>query len=234
LKVLQESSADHHCKTGALVIGNPHVGDVVFRGKASHFNNLPCAEKEAEMIGKLLGVKPFIGPQATKDAIRENLQEGVAVIHFAGHGTTEGEIALTPSVTSGIPEEHDYILTIKEVQESGIRPQLVVLSCCHSGRGEIKAEGVIGMSRAFLAAGARAVVASLWAIDDEATMIFMEKFYSYLIGGESASASLQKAMKGMREIEQYNEPRYWAPFFLIGDDVTIRNFGGNGSKCQIL
>jgi CHAT domain-containing protein len=229
LKVLQESSTDYHSKTGALIIGNPHVGEVMFRGKAKHLNDLPCAEKEAEKIGKLLDVKPFIGKQATKGTILENLREGVAVIHFAAHGTTEGEIALTPSVTSGIPQEHDYILTIKEVQESGIRPQLVVLSCCHSGRGEIKAEGVIGMSRAFLAAGARAVVASLWAIDDQATMIFMEKFYSHLSGGESASVSLQKAMKGMRETEQYNEPRYWAPFFLIGDDVKI-DFGGNGSK----
>lgn len=229
LKVLQESSADYHSKTGALIIGNPHVGEVMFRGKAKHFNNLPGAEKEAEKIGKLLNVEPFIGKQATKGTILQSLREGVAIIHFAAHGTTEGEIALTPSVTTGIPKENDYILTIKEVQESGIRPQLVVLSCCHSGRGEIKAEGVIGMSRAFLASGARAVVASLWAIDDQATMIFMEKFYSHLSGGESASVCLQKAMKGMRETEQCNKPRYWAAFFLIGDDVKI-NFGGNRSK----
>ncbi|KAK3698162.1 hypothetical protein QZH41_006985 [Actinostola sp. cb2023] len=139
------------------------------------------------MIGKLLGVKPFIGPQATKEAIKQNLREGVAIIHFAAHGTTDGEIFLTPSTTGSLPNEQDYILTMKDVQESGVRPQLVVLSCCNSGRGEVKAEGVVGMSRAFLAAGARAVVASLWAIADEATMVFMEKFYKRLKGGESAN-----------------------------------------------
>jgi CHAT domain-containing protein len=76
------------------------------------------------------------------------------------------------------------------------------------------------MSRAFLAAGARAVVASLWAINDSATLNFMLSFYMHLRMGKSASASLQQAMKEMRE-EGYEEPRHWAPFFLIGDDVTI-------------
>ncbi|KAK3703343.1 hypothetical protein QZH41_001506 [Actinostola sp. cb2023] len=200
LKALQESPADFHCKTGALIIGNPQVGKVMFRGSERVIPGLPCAEKEAQMIGELLGVKPFIGPQATKEATKQNLREGVAIIHFAAHGTTHGEIFLTPSTTGSLPNEQDYILTMKDVQESGVRPQLVVLSCCHSGRGDVKAEGVIGMSRAFLAAGARAVVASLWAIADEATMVFMEKFYKHLKEGESASKSLQHAMKDMRGI----------------------------------
>ncbi|KAK3739528.1 hypothetical protein QZH41_016202 [Actinostola sp. cb2023] len=204
LKALQESSADFHSKAGALIIGNPQVGEVMFRGKKREIPGLPCAEKEAQMIGELLGVKPFIGPQATKEAIKQNLREGVAIIHFAAHGTTHGEIFLTPSTTGSLPNEQDYILTMKDVQESGVRPQLVVLSCCHSGRGDVKAEGVVGMSRAFLAAGARAVVASRWAIADEATMVFMEKFYKHLKKGESASKSLQQAMKDMRGIPRYN------------------------------
>jgi len=57
-----------------------------------------------------------------------------------------------------------------------LRARLVVLSCCHSGRGEVKSEGVVGIARAFLAAGARSVLASLWAISDEATMEFMKSF----------------------------------------------------------
>ncbi|KAK3739506.1 hypothetical protein QZH41_005058 [Actinostola sp. cb2023] len=209
LKALQESPADFHSKAGALIIGNPQVGEVMFRGKKREIPGLPCAEKEAQMIGKLLGVKPFIGPQATKEAIKQNLREGVAIIHFAAHGTTHGEIFLTPSTTGSLPNEQDYILTMKDVQESGVRPQLVVLSCCHSGRGDVKAEGVVGMSRAFLAAGARAVVASLWAIADEATMVFMEKFYKHLKEGESASKSLQQAMKDMRGIPRMS-PVYCA------------------------
>ena len=187
-------------------------------------SDLPGAEKEAEEIGDLLGVQPLIRKQATKETVLEKLKQGVSVIHFAAHGSgKKGQIFLAPSkpsTNSSLAEEKDYMLTIKEVQESGIRAQLVVLSCCHSGKGDIRAEGVVGIARAFLAAGARAVVASLWAIDDTATKFFMLKFYTHLKKGESASTSLQQAMKETREFG-YSEPKDWAGFFLIGDDVTI-------------
>ncbi|KAK3739370.1 hypothetical protein QZH41_004768 [Actinostola sp. cb2023] len=224
LKILTDSTEDQHSTTGALIVGNPDVGEVMFRSKKCRFSRLPGAEREAERISETLGISAIIGQQATKQAIKQRLREGVAVIHFAAHGSAEGEIALSPAATEeqgSIPEEKDYLLTIKEVQEIGIKAQLVVLSCCHSGRGEIKSEGVVGMSRAFLAAGARAVVASLWAIDDDASMVFMTKFYSHLKRGESASISLHQAMKEMKSEGRYNEPRYWAPFFIIGDDVTV-------------
>ena len=61
---------------------------------------------------------------------------------------------------------------------------------CYSGRGEIKAEGVVGIARAFLGAGARSVIASLWALSDEATLEFMKHFYEHLVAGKSASKSL--------------------------------------------
>ena len=165
-----------------------------------------------------------IGSLATKQAIKNRLRRGVVVIHFAAHGDAErGEIVLSPDKLEAgkVPDEKDYLLTINEVQEIGLRAKLVVLSCCHSGRGEIKSEGVVGMSRAFLAAGALAVVASLWAVDDLGTRVFMETFYSHLKRGEKASVSLQQAMKEMRDTKDYSKPMYWAPFFLIGEDVTI-------------
>ncbi|KXJ14759.1 Tetratricopeptide repeat protein 28 [Exaiptasia diaphana] len=141
------------------------------------------------------------------------------------HMVMQKEGVLSPNIdqleAGKVPDEKDYLLTINEVQEIGLRAKLVVLSCCYSGRGEIKSEGVVGMSRAFFAAGALAVVASLWAVDDLGTRVFMEKFYGHLKRGEKASVSLQQAMKEMRDIERYSKPNYWAPFFLIGEDVTI-------------
>ncbi|KXJ05217.1 Tetratricopeptide repeat protein 28, partial [Exaiptasia diaphana] len=225
LKLLQESSNDLHGESGALIIGNPSTGKVMYRGRPLVVSDLPGAEEEAVEIGELLGVHPLIGKQATKEVILERLKQGVSVIHFAAHGSERnGQIFLAPSKpsTNSCPaEEKDCILTVKEAQESGIRAQLVVLSCCHSGKGDIRSEGVVGMARAFLAAGARAVVASLWAIDDTATKFFMMRFYSHLKEGESASASLQQAMKETRETGIYEKPMYWAGFFLIGDDATI-------------
>ena len=70
-----------------------------------------------------------------------------------------------------------------------LRAQLVVLCCCHSGRGEINAEGVVGIARAFMGAGARSLLVTLWAIDDEATIEFMKNFYHHLVERKSASES---------------------------------------------
>ena len=79
--------------------------------------------------------------------------------------------------TSQFPKEEDYILRMSDVQAANLRASLVVLSCCHSGQGRIlKGEGVVGIGHAFLVAGARSVLVSLWAIDDEATMKFMKSF----------------------------------------------------------
>lgn len=227
LQTIQDSSEEFHCKSGALIVGDPEIGKVMFRGKERSFHPLPGARKEAERIGEILNVKPITGSEATKETILQKLGEGVSVIHFAAHGSEKGQILLAPTTSASaegsIPDEKDFVLTTHEAQQHGIRAQLVVLSCCHSGRGEVKAEGLMGLSRAFLAAGAQAVVASLWAIDDQATLDFMCSFYSHLKSGKSASTSLHQGMKELRESEsRYNEPMYWSPFFLIGDDVTLK------------
>ncbi|KXJ14764.1 Tetratricopeptide repeat protein 28 [Exaiptasia diaphana] len=230
LKILREPNSikSRGQVKGALIIGDPDVtGERMYKGEKRNFASLPNARKEAKSIAKVLGVTPLTGPQATKQTIKTRLRtRDVAVVHFAAHGDAErGEIVLSPDIdqleAGRVPDENDYLLTINEVQEIGLRAKLVVLSCCHSGRGEIKSEGVVGMSRAFFAAGALAVVASLWAVDDLGTRVFMEKFYGHLKRGEKASVSLQQAMKEMRDIERYSRPMYWAPFFLIGEDVTI-------------
>ena len=72
-----------------------------------------------------------------------------------------------------------------------------------------------------MAAGARSVLAALWDIDDEATMVFMESFYQHLKDGKTVSAAVHQAMKYLRESEEFFKMWYWAPFQLIGDDVKI-------------
>ena len=139
----------------------------------------------------------------------------MALVQIPTHGRKEtGEIALAPNPgwTSKIP---------KEVQAVKRRARLAVLSCCHSCRGEITSEGVVGIARAFLAAGARSVLVSLWAIGDEATMQFMEIFYQHLRDGKTASLALHQAMKSLRDSERFCAAKYWAPFVLIGADVTL-------------
>ena len=228
LKCIQESPADYHSQTGALIVGDPDVGEVIWKGRRKTIPPLPSARKEAEMIGRLLGVQPLIGLQATKQAVLERINS-VSLIHFAAHGNEEkGEIILVPVRTgSQLPRENHCLLTVGDISQVQIRAKLVVLSCCHSGRGQIKVEGVVGMARAFLRSGARSVLVSLWALEDKATEQFMSRFYEHLYRGVSASESLHQAMKWMRD-NGFAEVSQWAPFMLIGDNVTF-DFG-NKSK----
>ena len=225
LRLIHDSPADYHSQTGALIVGNPDVGEVIFKGRLKPISRLPCAEEEAKMVGRKLGVEPLLGQQATKKAVLEGM-ESVALIHLAAHGDAEkGEIALAPSfrIPNGIPTEGLYLLTTSDISKVQVRAKLVVLSCCHSARGEIKAEGAVGIARAFLGSGARSVLVSLWALDDSATEKLMSQFYDHLVRGESASDSLHQAMTWMR-CNGYPEVKHWAPFVLIGDNVTF-NFG---------
>ena len=221
LKLIQDSPVDYHSQTGVLIVGDPHVGEVLYKGKLRQISRLHAANKEAEMVGKLFGTQPLVGKQATKQAVLQNIHS-VSLIHFACHGNAErGEILLAPPpLTDRKPQEEDYLLTMENISKVQLRAKLVVLSCCHSAKGQISAEGVVGIARAFLGSGARSVLAALWAIEDEATEQFMSRFYENLVRGESASESLQQAMKWMRE-NRFSKVSQWAPFMLIGDNVTL-------------
>ena len=221
LKIILDCPADYHAKNGALLVGDPWVEEVKLK-------QLPCARREVELIAEILHTTPLTGKEATKAEVLKQLSN-VALVHIAAHGRMEtGEIALSPNPTraSEKPSDEDFLLTMSDVLNVRLRARLVVLSCCHSGRGEIKAEGVVGIARAFLGAGARSVLVSLWAIDDEATLEFMKYFYQHLVEGENASKSLNQAMKFMRESDEFSDVKYWAPFVLIGGDVTLE-FQGN-------
>ena len=214
---------EFHSSSGALIVGDPDVSEVTNSQGDRILEQLSFARKEAQMIGQILNVAPLTGKLATKCEVLKQICS-VAVVHIAAHGHMQtGEIALSPNPKrrSQIPAEEDYILTMTDVMSVKLRAKLVVLSCCHSGRGEIKAEGVVGIARAFMGAGARSVLVSLWAIDDEATLEFMKSFYHNLVKERSASESLNHAMKCLRESEKFSDVKYWAPFTLIGDDVTL-------------
>ncbi|CAH3036965.1 unnamed protein product [Porites lobata] len=220
LRLLAECPEDNHSTSGALLVGNPWVETV--RIKGSKFKPLPGAEKEVQMIGQILNIQPLTGRNATKDQVLSRLNS-VSLVHIAAHGCPEnGEIILSPNLADAKkPEEEDFRLTMRDVLDAQLRAKLVVLSCCFSARGEIKAEGVVGIARAFLGAGARSVIASLWALSDDDTLEFMRHFYRNLVAGQSASKSLHHAMECMRETQEFNAVKYWAPFVLIGDDVTM-------------
>ena len=228
LEMIMDAPTDHHCKRGALIVGDPWVQEVE-NYNGPKLRQLPGARREAEMIAAIVKTTPLIGSDATKEAVLSRL-DSVALIHLAAHGDSKtGEIALAPNVSSKsrIPSRNDYLLTMPDVLSAGLKAKLVVLSCCHSGQGKVYDEGVVGIARAFLGAGARSVLVALWAIDDDATLEFMRVFYQHLTRGKKASQALSGATNYMRETNEYGATRHWAPFVLIGDDVTLDCFEGD-------
>ena len=218
----------------SLIIGDPHVGEIIKDGNIIPVEKIPSAVKEAKLIGRVLRCKPLTGRQATKKEFLRNV-ESADLIHIAAHGDAErGEILLAaPSGTNedqAVPVD-EVMLKMTDLETKRIQAQLVVLSSCYSARGKVQGEGVVGMARAFLGAGARAVLVTLWAVDDSVTYPLMGIFYGGLLDGKSASEALSDAMKVVRESQEvFRHPRFWAPFILLGDDV--RPLGKQGSNIQ--
>ena len=105
-----------------------------------------------------------------------------------------------------------------------VKARLVVLSCCHTGKGKVSSEGVIGITRAFLTAGARSVLATLWPINDGATTEFMEKLYEEL-GQETSVCEALRRTKNIfqkHEKKHYQSFEIWAPFTIYGEDVKFK------------
>ena len=148
LKIMAELSELHQSTSGVLLVGDPCLRSIRIKGKA--LDQLPNAKKEVEMIGEILKTVPLTGEKATKAEVLRRLSS-VALVHIAAHGKPEtGEILLSPNPTTyKRPKEKDYLLTMEDVKNAKLNAQLVVLSCCHSGRGDINAEGVVGIARAF-------------------------------------------------------------------------------------
>ncbi len=98
--------------------------------------------------------------------------------------------------------------------------QLVVLAACDTGRGDVKlGQGVSGLRRAFVVAGAETVVMSLWKVNDGTTGTLMEAYYRNLLAGQGRAAALREAMRSFRQREPH--PHYWAPFIAVGRDAPL-------------
>ena len=102
-----------------------------------------------------------------------------------------------------------FLWTNTTLKDTYLCFRVISSSCC------------IGIARAFMGAGARSVVVSLWAVEDKVTLEFMKCFYQHLAEGKPASESLNLAMKNLRESDEFRDIKYWAPFLLIGDDVSL-------------
>jgi CHAT domain-containing protein len=181
---------------------------------------LPGAEQEARAIARLLPEEQstlLIGKHA-KLAVIEELSPRQQILHFATHGVARDDAPLKSHIQVA-KSACDDTLTARRVLSLHLDADLVTLSACQTALGKLSGDGVIGLSRAFLVAGARSVLVSQWKVDDEATRDLMTAFYTrYLKEGLGKAQALRAAMNDLRSNSnaQYAHPNKWAAFTLVG------------------
>ncbi len=200
-----------------LVVGNPTSPKIplVPGQPPAQLSPLPGAQQEAIDIAKLLSTQPLIGEAATEAAIAQKLPQA-RIIHLATHtflenftgGGVPGAIVLAPSGND------DGLLTASEILNLRLNAELVVLSGDSTALGKITGDGVIGLSRSFMAAGVPNIIGSLWCVPDKPTAVLMTEFYRQLQLTGNPARSLRSAM--LKTLKENPNPKNWAAFTLIG------------------
>jgi CHAT domain-containing protein len=189
---------------------------------------LPYTSVEAERILRLAPSErslKAVGFAATRAAATDEQLSQYRIVHFATHGYFDSQRPeLSGLVFSRYDERRrpqDGLLLAGEVYGLRLPAELVVLSACETGLGQqVRGEGVIGLTRGFMYAGASRVAISLWAINDRATAELMGHFYRALLSGErrqTAAQALRTAQLKLRRNPRWRAPYYWAPFTIQGE-----------------
>lgn len=163
------------------------------------------------------------GIEASRDRVRSGLLTGFRYLHFASHAWIDPDrpdrsgIVLSRFDARGRPV--DGLLRLEDIYDLELDADLVTLSACRTALGPtLPGEGVIGLGRGFLHAGAARVLASLWPIDDRATAVLMRDVYERLLDQDrSPGTALREAQRALRRDPRWRAPYHWASFVLQGD-----------------
>jgi CHAT domain-containing protein len=218
--LLQKSQAKHNPVTQPSIL----LCAPINFPERKHLGALPGTEREVAAISGLftennLEATTYVREDAGEQAVKTGNLKDYGFVHFATHGIVD---QLDPELSriflqSSAGEDGD--LFAGEIYNLELNARLVTLSACQTGMGKIvKGEGVIGLSRALMYAGAEKMIVSFWNVADESTALLMKDFYRNLLEnpGTDYSENLRQAKLTLLENEKYSAPFYWAPFVLIG------------------
>ena len=185
---------------------------------------LPFTGEEVEAIGALFepGRRTLLlQNEARETRVREPGFLGrYRWLHFATHGLVDERRPERSSLALAFPEDasEDGFLQASEIYGLNLDADLVVLSACETGLGKtVRGEGVLGLPRAFLFAGAKSVVVSMWSVSDRSTSKYMQEAYRQMVRQNKAPAeAMMRARDTLRRSPEFAHPFYWAPFVLIG------------------
>ena len=193
--------------------------------ESSNLNDLPGTKQEVDAIEALfktnsIRCEVLTNSLASETAIKDEDLKNYSLVHFATHGIVDEENPdLSRIFLQNDSQAEDGNLYSGEIYNLHLNANLVTLSACQTGLGKIsKGEGVIGLSRALVYAGAKNIIVSFWSVADESTSELMTGFYQSLLQGKNISFAegLKEAKLELISKEKYAAPYYWAPFILIG------------------
>jgi tetratricopeptide (TPR) repeat protein len=186
--------------------------------------HLPAAGRELQEVGSLLGGPRdlYTGARATESAFRRSVARGARVVHLATHTVVDERPGRGAAILLSPQGDDDGLLTPDEIARLDGRTDLTVLAACRTALGgEGDGGALASLTGAFLAAGSRGVVATLWDVDDAATAVFMEQLYDRLGRGDPPAEALRRAKQRLRADPRWNRPSLWAGYVLIGEPPPV-------------
>lgn len=189
----------------------------------TNLSRLPRTRDEVEYIASLIPKERqrlYLGKDSTEKAFKQETLSKYKWIHLATHSLVDELNPGRSAVVLGVEgnNDEDGFLRATEIADLDLNCDLVILSACETGRGQLlSGEGIIGLSRSFLIAGARCVVVSQWAVSDISTAQLMKDFYQQLVNDVPKAAALREAkLRMLHGGSETRHPYYWAPFVIIG------------------
>lgn len=216
----------------------------VFRDSGLSDGRIPALPASRDEANAIMTFAPWgtglkaLGFDANRAAVTNPELAQYRIVHFATHGFVDYDrpelsgLALSQVDQNGNPQ--DGFLRLHDIYNLKLSADLVVLSACNTGLGkEIKGEGLVGLTRGFMYAGAGGVAASLWKVDDEATAELMTRFYEGMFRrGLTPSAAMREAQLSMWREKRWRAPYHWAAFIIQGRYDQKLNFNSSSSRAQ--
>ncbi len=219
-----QGGAGRRIPTSASLRGRIERGMADLSGIGLH--DLPQTREEVEEIGKIVGSDAviLIGKDATETAFKKEPLDQFRVLHLAVHGFADTQYPERSALVLGLDPKSgdDGLLQVREIIRLRLNAELTTLSACDTGVGKLQGqEGISNLVEAFLVAGSRSVVASLWSTDDTFASALMEQFYKRLAQGEDTSSALRDAkLDLLTKFGDQVSPFYWAAFISVGETST--------------
>jgi CHAT domain-containing protein len=216
-----QGSSGRRIPPPASVRGRIERGVADLSGIGLH--DLPETRAEVEEIGKIVGSDAVIllGKDATETGFKKQPLDQFRILHLAVHGFADTQYPERSALVLGADPQSgdDGLLQVREIIRLRLQAELTTLSACDSGVGKLLGqEGISNLVEAFLVAGSKSVVASLWSADDTFASALMEQFYRHLARGEDTSSALRSAKLDL--LARYGDqvsPFYWAAFIAVGE-----------------